>query len=130
MVLQILGAGLTTDSAYGIVSATYPRLAVRTQFLPSVGVTQLWECIDRFPFVLTVLQGIYPTAVVLAVAAQRSDAHPVITAAESQPIHFATTAEKDEQSTTTEEVSTFDPRSRGLHIDENGTSSRTQYSSI
>ncbi|KAI5890040.1 uncharacterized protein SCHCODRAFT_01190735 [Schizophyllum commune H4-8] len=101
MVLQILGAGLTTDSAYGIVSATYPRLA-----------------------------GIYPTAVVLGVAAQRSDAHPVITAVESQPIHFATTADKDGRSTASaEEGSTFDPRSVGLVTGESEPSSYIQSSS-
>ncbi|KAL1725250.1 hypothetical protein EV714DRAFT_221726 [Schizophyllum commune] len=96
MVLQILGAGLTTDSAYGIVSATYPRLA-----------------------------GIYPTAVVLAVAAQRSDAHPVITAAESQPIYFATTVERDERSagSTEEEGSTFRAESCSLGSEESGPSS-------
>ncbi|KAI4524613.1 hypothetical protein K525DRAFT_291815 [Schizophyllum commune Loenen D] len=96
MVLQILGAGLTTDSAYGIVSATYPRLA-----------------------------GIYPTAVVLAVAAQRSDAYPVITPAESQPIHFATTVEKDERSagSTEEEGSTFRAESCSLGSEGSGPSS-------
>ncbi|KAL1700700.1 hypothetical protein EV121DRAFT_283223 [Schizophyllum commune] len=102
MVLQILGAGLTTDSAYGIVSATYPRLA-----------------------------GIYSTAVVLAVAAQRSDAHPVITTAESQPIHFATTVEKDERSTgsTEEEGSSLRAEPRSLGSDGSGPSSYTQSSS-